>query len=145
MLVERLKGGADFADLAMDFSEDPQSGPQGGDLGFVPASALARVAAPLREAVTKMQPGSINTVNVGANYTILALVSKEPAGQRDLNTPTVKDGIRDLLQTRKQELLRTAYIAAARADARITNYLARQVIDSQARVPASLALTSPGK
>jgi peptidyl-prolyl cis-trans isomerase SurA len=103
------------------------------------------VAAPLRDAVTKMQPGSINTVNVGPNYTILALVSKEPAGQRDLNTPTVKEGIRDLLQTRKQELLRTAYIAAARADARITNYLARQVIDSQARVPASLALTSPGK
>lgn len=145
MLVERLKGGADFGDLAMDFSEDPQSAPQGGDLGFVPASALARVPPALREAVLKMQPGNINTVNVGANYTILALVSKEPAGQRDLNTPTVKDGIRDLLQTRKQELLRTAYIAAARADAKITHYLARQVVDAQAKVPASLALTSPGK
>ncbi|MEO8482377.1 MAG: SurA N-terminal domain-containing protein [Acidobacteriota bacterium] len=145
MLVERLKAGGDFGDLAMDFSEDPQSGPQGGDLGFVPASALARVAPALRDAVLKMQPGSINTVNLGSNYTILALVSKEPAGQRDLNTPTVKDGIRDLLQTRKQELLRTAYIAAARSDAKVTNYLARQVVDAQAKVPASLSLGSPGK
>jgi peptidyl-prolyl cis-trans isomerase SurA len=145
MLVERLKGGADFGDLAMDFSEDPQSSPQGGDLGFVPASALDRVAAPLRKAVLEMQPGSINTINVGPNYTILALVAKEPAGQRDLNTPTVKDGIRDLIQTRRQELLRTAYIAAARAEAKITNYLSRQVIDAQARLPASLALTGPAK
>jgi len=145
MLVERLKGGADFGDLAMDFSEDPQSAGQGGDLGFVPASALARVSPQLRDAVLKMQPGSVSTVNVGTNFTILALISKEPAGQRDLNTPTVKDGIRDLLQTRKQELLRTAFVAAARADAKITNYLAKQVVDAQAKVPASLALTSPGK
>ena len=94
------------------------------------------LAPQLREAVLKMQPGSVSTVTVGSNYTILALIAKEPAGQRDLNTPTVKDGIRDLLQTRKQELLRTAYVAAARADAKITNYLARQ---------ASLALISPGK
>ena len=48
MLLEKLKGGADFAAVAMDYSEDPQSAPQGGDLGFVPASALNNVAPELR-------------------------------------------------------------------------------------------------
>lgn len=40
MLMERLKQGAQFGDLAADFSEDPQSAPRGGDLGFMPVSAL---------------------------------------------------------------------------------------------------------
>jgi peptidyl-prolyl cis-trans isomerase SurA len=36
MLMERLKAGAPFNELAMDYSEDPQSAPQGGDVGLVP-------------------------------------------------------------------------------------------------------------
>ena len=40
MLLERLKSGASFNELAMDYSEDPQSAPQGGDVGLVPLSAL---------------------------------------------------------------------------------------------------------
>ena len=43
MLMERLKAGASFSDLAMDYSEDPQSAPRGGDLGFVPMSRLQQV------------------------------------------------------------------------------------------------------
>ena len=33
MLMERLKGGASFQDLAMRYSEDADSAPRGGDLG----------------------------------------------------------------------------------------------------------------
>ena len=40
MLMERLKGGADFADLAMDFSEDAETAANGGDLGIVTESAM---------------------------------------------------------------------------------------------------------
>ena len=40
MLMERLKGGAPFDQLAMDYSEDPQSAPRGGNVGLVPLSAL---------------------------------------------------------------------------------------------------------
>src|SRR5271170_1498423 len=43
MLVTRLKQGEDYAQLAQNFSEDPQSAPNGGDLGFVPESALEKV------------------------------------------------------------------------------------------------------
>jgi peptidyl-prolyl cis-trans isomerase SurA len=117
----------------MDYSEDPQSAEQGGDLGFVPASALSRVAPQLRDAVLKMEPGHVSTVTVGQVHTILALVSKELAGQRSLDTPTVRESIRDLLKSRQQELMRTAYIAAARADAKVTNYLAQRILSGEVK------------
>lgn len=145
MLVERLKGGGDFGALARDFSEDPQSAGRGGDMGFVPASALNRVTPQLRDAVLKMKPGAISTVSVGGNYTIIALVAHEPAGQRDLDTPSVKDGIRDMLKGRKVELLRTAYLSSARSDAKVVNYLAKQVVESQSKAPATLNPPAPGK
>ena len=40
MLMERLKAGAPFNELAMDFSEEPQSAPRGGDVGLISATAL---------------------------------------------------------------------------------------------------------
>ena len=40
MLMERLKAGASFRDLAVGYSEDPDSAPRGGDLGLVPLSRL---------------------------------------------------------------------------------------------------------
>ncbi len=40
MLMDRLNSGADFAQLAMDYSEDMNSAATGGDLGYVPESAL---------------------------------------------------------------------------------------------------------
>lgn len=144
MLTERLKGGTEFSALAMDFSEDPQTVGQGGDLGFVPASALRQVPPQLRDAVLKMQPGNVNTLAMGDNYTILLLVSKEDAGQRELNSPGVRDNIRNTLTQRKQTVLRTAYVTAARDEARVVNHFARQVVAAQGKPPA-LAPTAPGK
>ena len=40
MLTDKLNSGADFAQLAMDYSEDVNSSAMGGDLGYVPESAL---------------------------------------------------------------------------------------------------------
>ncbi|MDH3645229.1 MAG: SurA N-terminal domain-containing protein [Gammaproteobacteria bacterium] len=38
-LIDRLRGGADFAALAGEFSDDPGSGPEGGDLGWAQRTA----------------------------------------------------------------------------------------------------------
>jgi peptidyl-prolyl cis-trans isomerase SurA len=145
MLMARLKEGADFAQLAMDYSEDPQSLANGGDLGFVPVSAINQVSPQLGSTVVKMEPGTISTVTLGSNYTILLLIAREPAGQRDLSRPDVRDGIRDTLKTRKEELLRTAYVTAARNDAKVVNYLAQQVLDAQAKQPPALVPTGAAK
>ena len=93
MLMERLKAGAPFAELAADFSEDPESAQRGGDLGFVPISALrqAQVAPALRDAVLNSQPGSVRMVSIGGGHTIVLVVARDTAGQKDPSMPQVKD------------------------------------------------------
>jgi peptidyl-prolyl cis-trans isomerase SurA len=143
MLMERLKSGTPFGDLARDFSEDPQSAPRGGDLGLVPLSAVKQAPAPLRDAVLQVTPGSARVVSQNGNHTIVFVVAKEPAGQRDLSMPDVRQRITDALKGRREQVLRTAYLAAARTDADIVNYMARRVVESQGQVPG-LPLASPG-
>jgi peptidyl-prolyl cis-trans isomerase SurA len=135
MLMERLKQGAPFADLARDYSEDPESAPRGGDLGLVPLSAVKQAPPALRDAVLQVTPGTARVVNQGGTRTIVFVVAREPAGQRDLSTPNVRQQITENLRTRKEQLLRTAYLTAARTDARVVNYLARRLVESQGKSP----------
>src|SRR6266496_1463424 len=57
MMRARLRQGEDFAGLAQNFSEDPNSAPNGGDLGFIGESALERANTELRKAIMGMAPG----------------------------------------------------------------------------------------
>ncbi|HYM25772.1 MAG TPA: SurA N-terminal domain-containing protein [Vicinamibacterales bacterium] len=133
MLMERLKSGTPFGELAMDYSEDPQSAPRGGDLGYVPVSTLKNAPAALRDAVLNKTPGSVNVVSSGGSHTIVLVVGFEKAGQRDLSMPQVRDGITSTLRGRREQLLRAAYLSALRNDAKVVNYLARRVVDSQGK------------
>ena len=134
MLMERLKGGASFAELAADYSEDPETAPQGGDLGLVPVSRLQQVPAPLRDAVLKQAPGTAKVISGNGAHTIVLVVAKEQAGQRDLSMPAVRESITQTLKGRKEQLLRTAYLSAARADAQVVNYAARRVVASNGKL-----------
>jgi peptidyl-prolyl cis-trans isomerase SurA len=134
MIMERLKAGARFSEVAMDYSEDPETAPRGGDIGLVPMSALQRAPEPLRKAVIGQKPGTVNLVTAGGIHTIVAVVAHEPAGERGLSTPGVKDGIAQTLKNRKEQLLRTAYLSAARGDADVVNHAARRVVESQGKV-----------
>ena len=137
MLMEKIKAGSPFPDLAMDYSEDPESAPRGGDVGLVPISALNQAPKPLRDAVLKLEPGSVNVVGMEGGYTIVALVAKQAKGQRDLSMPEVKDGIANTLKGRREQLLRTAYLEAVRNRATVVNHLARRLVDSQGKMPAA--------
>jgi peptidyl-prolyl cis-trans isomerase SurA len=142
MLMERLQSGTPFGDLARDFSEDPESAPRGGDLGLVPMSAIKQAAPALRDAVLKLEPGRARVVSGGGAHTIVFVVAHEPAGQRDLSTPNVKERITATLKGRREQLLRSAYLAAARTDADVVNYLARRVVESQGKAPGSAPAAS---
>ncbi len=143
-LMEKLKGGSAFSEVARDYSEDPESTPNGGDLGFVPLSALKNAPPMLRDAALKSQPGTVSHVSSGGAHTLVLVIAKEEAGQRDLQTAGVKDGIATSLRSKREQLLRTAYLTAARADATVVNYLARRIVDAQGKSP-SLTPAAPGK
>ena len=134
MLMERLKAGASFRDLAAGYSEDPESAPRGGDMGLVPLSKLKQVQPALRDAVLNKNPGAVNVVNTGGAYTIVLVVGHETAGQRDLSTPGVRDQITQALRGRREQLLRSAYLTAIRTDAKVVNYQARRVVDAKGAV-----------
>ena len=139
-LEQQLSTGADFAQVAMDYSEDPASAGSGGDLGYVPESSLSQSDPALKKAVMSLKPGQTSGVIVlRDSYRILKLVSKEAPGQRDLNDPAVQQSIRDNIRNRKEQLLRAAYLAIARNDAKITNYLAQQVVESAGKLPVVVA------
>lgn len=145
MLMERLKAGVSFQDLAMGYSEDPESAPRGGDLGLVPVSRLRQAPPPLRDAVLNKAPGSVSVVNGGAAYTIVLVVTHEEAGQRNLATPGVRERITEALRAQKTQLLRTAYLTVIRTDAKVVNYVARRLVESKGQMPSLPLATSRGK
>ena len=135
-IMENLKAGISFRELAMDYSEDPESAPRGGDLGFVPVSRLKQAPPALRDAVLKGKPGRVSVVSQGGGHAIVLVVAHELAGQRDLSTPAVRDRITETLRGRKEQLLRTAYLTALRSDATVVNYLARRLVEGQGKLPS---------
>jgi peptidyl-prolyl cis-trans isomerase SurA len=138
MIVNRLDSGDDFATLAMKYSEDPETSGNGGDLGTVPESSLRSTDPSTREAVMKLKPGQYSPVISVVNpetkqalgFRIVKLVSKEPAGQRDLSDPRVQQAIRSQLHDRREQLLKAAYYEVLRDSAKVENYYAKKVLDS---------------
>jgi peptidyl-prolyl cis-trans isomerase SurA len=137
MLLERLKAGTSFRELAAEFSEDAESAPRGGDLGLVPISALRQAPAPLRNAVIGAEPGTLRVVTIGGVHTLVLVVAREAAGQRDLRTPDVRERITEMLRGQREQLLRAAYFAALRSDAGVENHLARRVVEADGRMPGA--------
>jgi len=136
-LLAKLNQGADFSQVAMDYSEDPTTATTGGDLGYIPESGLSQTDPALKKAVLALKPGQMSgLITLRDRYYILKLIAREPAGQRDLSEPQVQQSIRDGLRNRKEQLLRAAYLAAARDETKTTNYLARQIIESAGKLPA---------
>ena len=129
MLVNRLKQGEDFAMLAQNYSEDPESAPNGGDLGFIPESAFEKTSVELRKVVMQLQSGQISPIiPTLEGFRVLKVISKESAGQRELNDPRVQQSIRETLLNRRDSLYKAAYFETARDEAKIVNYYATSIL-----------------
>ncbi len=137
-LLAQIHEVADFAQVAMDYSEDPSTSSNGGDLGYIPESALAQADPALKKALTSLRPGEVGpVVTLRDGYRILKLIARESPGQRQLADPKVQQSIRDALRNRKEQLLRSAYLNVARDEATVRNYLAQQVLESAGKLPAA--------
>jgi len=138
MIENRLESGDDFATLAMKYSEDPETSGNGGDLGTVPESSLRQTDPLTRDAVMKLKPGQYSEIIPVTNpatkqmlgFRIVKLVSKEPAGQREFSDPRVQQAIRSQLHDRREQLLKAAYYEVLRDSAKVENFYAKQILDS---------------
>ena len=138
MINNRLDSGDDFATLAMNYSEDPETSGNGGDLGTIPESSLKQTDPSTRDLVLKLKPGQYSPIITVANpatkqvvgFRIVKLVAKEPAGQRELSDPRVQQAIRSQLHDRREQLLKAAYYEILRDSARVDNYYAKQILDT---------------
>lgn len=132
MIDLRVRQGEDFATLAQNYSEDANTAPNGGDLGFVPESALEKVNPELRKTILSMTPGQVSPIlRTPEGYRIIKLISKEPAGQRQLSDPRVQEEIRQGLFQAKEQVLRSAFYEVARSEAKVVNYYAQSVLESR--------------
>jgi peptidyl-prolyl cis-trans isomerase SurA len=129
-LMARLKRNEDFGQLAQNYSEDSNSAPNGGDMGFVRESDLEKANPELRKMVVSLPNNGVSPIiRTPEGYRILKVITREPAGQRELNDPRVQQSIRETLINSKNNLLQAAYYETARNGAKIENYLAKSVVD----------------
>jgi peptidyl-prolyl cis-trans isomerase SurA len=136
-LHNRLDSGEDFGVVAMNFSENANTAANGGDMGFVAESQL-RTDSEAYNAISKLKPGQITEIlpivdgsGQGRRiigYAIYKLISREAAGQRELNDPRVQQLIRQGLREGHAQLLKNAYFEMLRNQAKVHNYFADQIL-----------------
>lgn len=139
----RLSTGEDFGSLAMNFSEDPGTNSNAGDMGFIAESQLQQSDPATFAAISKLKIGQVTDVlpiyaGAGpaqrvAGYAIYKLVGREPAGQRELNNPSVQQTIRQGLRESRAQLLKQAYFEMLRDNAKVRNYFAEDVLKQGAK------------
>jgi peptidyl-prolyl cis-trans isomerase SurA len=134
-LHNQLETGADFAQLAANYSEAPDTASSGGDMGFLHESQL-KSDPEVYAAVSKLQPGQITPVlpiiqgatKQPLGYVICKLIAIEPAGQHPLSDPRVQQMIRQQLHDSRSRLLESAYNEVLRDQARVVNYYAENIL-----------------
>jgi len=137
----QLDAGQDFGATAMNYSEDPQTTSNGGDMGFDYASDILRQDPTVYAAVTKLKVGQITDIlplldaqtNKPGGYAIYKLLSREPPGQRDLSDPRVQQTIRQQLRDVRSQLLKNAYLEMLHDQAKVENYFAEEVFKNDAK------------
>ena len=142
-LKNRVDSGEDFGSIAMNFSENPTTSPNGGDMGTLPESQLKASAGPLFNLISAMKPGQTTDIipfpdpadptgkRIGG-YAIFQLISKDPAGQHDLSEPQVQQRIRQGLRDVRSQLLKNAYFEMLRDQAKVENFFAEEIFKADA-------------
>ncbi|GAB4397009.1 MAG: peptidylprolyl isomerase [Rhodoferax sp.] len=108
-LLAQIKSGANFSDLAKQYSKDPGSAAKGGDLGYFGPGQMVR---PFEDAVNQLKnPGDLSEpVETQFGYHIIRLDDRKPAGVRPFDEVKA-----ELIEQSRQALLNEARMAKVNA------------------------------
>jgi len=114
-ILEKIKSGGDFAQLARENSEDPGSGANGGDLNWFGRGAMV---APFDSTVFALSPGQMSgVVETQFGYHIIRVDSLRTSEGRRMED--VKEGIRNFLSQQKGQTRFRALVDSLRAAAKV--------------------------
>ena len=131
-LLKQIKGGADFAELAKKYSEDPGSGAQGGELG--PAKHGMMVPE-FDNAIFTQKIGDVQIVKTQFGYHIIQVEERQPKHTQTLNEvlPTIQVN----LIRQKEAAAETAYAQA------LANEAAKSGMEKTAEAHKLHVVTTP--
>ena len=132
-VLKKLQAGADFATVARENSEDPQSKLQGGDLGYISEEQMKQTF-PQQVTATLMNPefqvGRIIPTPMQGKFYILKLQERSDKDENlTLESPGVRQRVTDELINSRKQLLAASYQTIAMNEAKIVNNLAQNVVD----------------
>jgi peptidyl-prolyl cis-trans isomerase SurA len=149
---QQLKGGADFATVARAKSEDANSVPRGGDIGFATEDDLKQNGFP-PDLIAKffgMQAGDRTEpvrFNSGKWYVFKLEEKRLQTENLTLESPGVRQQITQALIKQRSDILNAALVEVAMNEAKIVNNLAGTMLNTPSNLglrPASSgAVTSP--
>jgi peptidyl-prolyl cis-trans isomerase SurA len=149
---QQLKGGADFATVARATSEDANSVPHGGDIGFATEDDLKQNGFPqdLISRFFTMQAGDRTEpirFNSGKWYVFKLADKRLQTENLTLESPGIRQQITQALIKQRSDILNAALVEVAMNDAKIVNNLASTMLNNPSNLglrPASTgAVASP--
>ncbi len=135
-IYQRLKSGADFAEVARSRSEDPNTTRAGGDIGFFSENDLKQAGFP-QELIARffgndMKVGDITQPIKGSDgrMSIFKLTSRRlQAENLTLDNPEVRKDASDNIINQRKQLVNAALLEVATREAKVENKLAESMLN----------------
>ena len=114
-VLKEVKAGSDFAALAKQYSSDPGSAANGGDLGFFQQGEMV---GPFNEAAFSLSPGTTSElVETEFGFHIIKVVEKKPS--RTIPLEEVGPKVQQYLEQLKRQQQTESFVNALRAKGKI--------------------------
>lgn len=118
-VLKKARGGADFAALAREFSQDPSSAASGGDLGFF---QQGKMVGPFNDVAFSLMPGQISdVVETEYGYHIIKVSEKQPG--RTMSLEEAQPQIDSYLKNINRQKETQAFVRALRSKGKVEVFL----------------------
>lgn len=117
-IIAKLDKGADFAALAKQYSIDPGSKDEGGDLGM-PVNATSPLVPEFLKAALALNPGEYTKQPVESDYGYHIIKAGQKVAAKQQSFEEVKAKIKTSLETQKKDEFYNSYLETVKKNAKI--------------------------